>query len=50
MLIDELLKMDVKCSFGIVTGTVFTGVVGTTGQRREYSVLGDKVNTAARLM
>jgi adenylate cyclase 10 len=35
---------------GIATGTVFAGVVGTSGSRREYSVLGDSVNLSARLM
>ncbi|ETO20859.1 hypothetical protein RFI_16350, partial [Reticulomyxa filosa] len=35
---------------GITCGTVFLGLVGNAGSRREYSVLGDKVNLAARLM
>jgi adenylate cyclase 10 len=35
---------------GIATGPVFAGVVGTSGSRREYSVLGDSVNLSARLM
>lgn len=46
----ELPKIQCECSVGIVTGTVFAGVVGTSGSRREYSVLGDSVNLAARLM
>eukprot|EP00516_Mucochytrium_quahogii_P000336 CAMPEP_0203746360 /NCGR_PEP_ID=MMETSP0098-20131031/1833_1 /ASSEMBLY_ACC=CAM_ASM_000208 /TAXON_ID=96639 /ORGANISM=" , Strain NY0313808BC1" /LENGTH=1506 /DNA_ID=CAMNT_0050634435 /DNA_START=86 /DNA_END=4603 /DNA_ORIENTATION=+ len=37
------------CYIGITTGTAFCGPVGS-GCRREYSVLGDKVNTSARLM
>lgn len=30
----ELKKIDCKCSIGIATGTVFAGVVGTSGSRR----------------
>lgn len=29
---------------------MFAGVIGTSGSRKEYSVLGDNVNLAARLM
>jgi len=29
---------------------VFSGVVGTSGGRKEFSVLGDVVNVAARIM
>ncbi len=42
--------MNCGCSIGITAGRVFAGVVGTSGSRREYSVLGDKVNLSARLM
>ena len=36
-------------AIGVTSGVVFLGLVGG-GARREYSVLGDKVNLAARLM
>ena len=29
---------------------MFSGVVGTSGSRKEFSVLGDGVNVAARIM
>ncbi|KAM3140572.1 hypothetical protein pb186bvf_007384 [Paramecium bursaria] len=35
----ELPKINCQCSIGIATGNVFAGVVGTSGSRREYSVL-----------
>ena len=50
LLIKELKKLEVSCKVGIATGLVFAGVVGTSGSRREYSVLGDSVNLSARLM
>jgi class 3 adenylate cyclase len=47
----ELLKIDnTWCNIGISTGEVFSGVVGTSGSRKEFSVLGDYVNLAARIM
>jgi adenylate cyclase 10 len=46
----ELNYLECSVSVGIATGYVFAGVVGTSGSRREYSVLGDEVNLAARLM
>ncbi|KRX10829.1 P-loop containing nucleoside triphosphate hydrolase [Pseudocohnilembus persalinus] len=50
LLQQELQKLDTKCSIGVATGLVFAGVVGTSGNRREYSVIGDSVNLAARIM
>ncbi len=47
----ELEKIEnTKCKIGISSGEVFSGVVGTTGSRKEFSVLGDVVNLAARIM
>ena len=37
-------------SVGVTSGVAFCGVVGSAGNRREYTVLGDVVNLAARLM
>lgn len=49
-LLKELKKINCSCAIGITTGMVFAGVVGTSGSRREYSVLGDVVNLSARFM
>jgi len=38
------------CNIGISSGSCFSGVVGTSGSRKEFSVLGDVVNLAARIM
>ena len=35
---------------GIASGECFSGIVGGTGSRKEYSVLGDVVNLSARIM
>ncbi|ETO06286.1 hypothetical protein RFI_31113 [Reticulomyxa filosa] len=38
-------------ALGLASGIVFSGLIGgTTGSRREYTVLGNQVNLAARLM
>jgi len=46
---ESLAKMRLAASVGVTTGSVFCGKVGNR-VRREYSVLGDVVNTSARLM
>ena len=45
----ELNDLGMKTSVGITTGNVFCGSVGSY-VRREYAVIGDVVNLAARLM
>jgi adenylate cyclase 10 len=49
-IIRELSKIETSCKIGISSGEVFSGVVGTSGSRKEFSVLGDVVNLAARIM
>lgn len=49
-LVKELEKFDCGAYMGITTGTCFTGVCGTIGGRREYSLLGEIVNLSARYM
>ncbi len=42
--------IDVSCRIGIAQGAVFAGEIGEPRGRREFNLLGDPVNTAARLM
>jgi len=44
------VKPDVYCQIGIHTGPAFVAEVGDPRGRREFNVLGDTVNTTARLM
>ena len=46
---DHLREMDVRHAIGMTTGLTFCGVIGNT-TRREYTMIGDVVNLAARLM
>lgn len=46
---EELKALGLTCSMGVATGRTFTGRRGG-GTRWEYTVLGDSVNLAARLM
>eukprot|EP00456_Euglypha_rotunda_P037745 TRINITY_DN2899_c0_g1_i11.p1 TRINITY_DN2899_c0_g1~~TRINITY_DN2899_c0_g1_i11.p1 ORF type:complete len:641 (-),score=69.21 TRINITY_DN2899_c0_g1_i11:24-1946(-) len=45
----KLNDLGLKPSIGITTGSAYCGVIGPRA-RREYSILGDTVNLAARLM
>ena len=44
------LQPEITCQIGINQGAVFVGEIGEPRGRREYNVLSDTVNTAARLM
>lgn len=44
------IQPDIYCQIGIHTGPTFVAEIGEPRGRREYNVLGDTVNTTARLM
>ncbi len=46
----ELTKLGLKCGMGVTTGVCFSGVCGTVGNRREYSLIGEVVNLSSRFM
>jgi len=46
---NDLRQLGLKCAVGVTTGQVFCGSVGSDA-RREYTMIGDGVNLAARLM
>jgi class 3 adenylate cyclase/tetratricopeptide (TPR) repeat protein len=46
---DRLRELDVRGAIGVASGRVYCGEIGGRG-RREYTVIGDRVNLAARLM
>ena len=43
-------KVSVTCQIGLARGPVFAAEIGETRGRREFNILSDTVNTAARLM
>jgi len=45
----RLCELNLESAIGVTTGRVFCGSIGNT-ERREYTLIGDTVNLAARLM
>jgi class 3 adenylate cyclase len=45
----SLAELQVRCFIGVTTGLAFCGEIGGS-QRQEYTMMGDRVNLAARLM
>ena len=45
----RLNELGWECSIGVATGRIFCGAYGNE-ERREYTMIGDTVNTSARLM
>jgi class 3 adenylate cyclase len=43
-------EVEIGCQIGLSYGLVFSGEIGEMRGRREFNILGDMVNTAARLM
>jgi class 3 adenylate cyclase len=48
-IVDTLAELGLTVGAGVTTGRAFTGIRGSEG-RREYAMLGDVVNLAARLL
>jgi class 3 adenylate cyclase len=46
---ERINELGWECSIGVATGRIFCGAYGNE-ERREYTMIGDTVNTSARLM